>query len=789
MQDQPIDAKLINCLNVLIRLHQWDESLPRYVARLYSVPDEYEKALASLRKPLAGESPAGNPGKILTDDEWQKLYQRITNTPALNDKFAAPEDPFKGVSSAQLSQLAEIADLNTNPQTIFYSRNATFYQVWLTVRQKSELDVKTQIEDGLYKFYAFLDTNKDAANTLYKLACSDAWHSVLASLREQRDYVPDDRAEAKQVMKDWNQKLSPELRSILLKPTNLDRVPKKLVTLAWEHRDLFEKALKQIPADQRPDNKSELRQKVSNAAYVLLLKEAKEQLEAVEEDLKTLAVVALYCTRTRKFAKLDGLVYAWPNVAVIAMADYSNLKFVEKFFVEPIAPPTEEELEKKRARELYDLCKNDPSLIRFLRLQPHFSEIDDNQLRRYHPLEPVTGKDPTQPTSSDTTTATFSVDPNLPVPMTAVQSRVCELVIKSIPSATFDLQETQYEVSLRVSDQGFTSGRTTFSTRQVLDKMLHALGVTSEDSLHSELKNLFSGTNAEQVLVRAGARLFNSVIVNSGLEPAFVAAFEGDQPVRLLIIPAGDDRLHFLPWEWFPRPRPGYAALLLAEERFSLVRSKPLRSRASAEPLARPLGVLGLFPNTPVGSRDVSENSTQALSSFANEGVFIHILSGELADTIHLDEELSTFAPQIIHFEGYIDSSRGPSLWFSGPGSVVSVGTDQFGSSLRDAGVQLLVIARNEGKVVYENPVASVGRQLVRSAVPAVLAPIRAVDEVTASALIAEFYRAFFAGHTLERALYIARRKIAAKGGDWTSFALFADPWALDFFQPLPTAA
>jgi hypothetical protein len=74
-------------------------------------------------------------------------------------------------------------------------------------------------------------------------------------------------------------------------------------------------------------------------------------------------------------------------------------------------------------------------------------------------------------------------------------------------------------------------------------------------------------------------------------------------------------------------------------------------------------------------------------------------------------------------------------------------------------------------------------------AVPTVLAPIRAIDEVTATAFTTEFYTALLAGNTLEQALFIARQKVAARGGDWTPFALFSDPWVLDDFKPLPPAS
>ena len=86
---------------------------------------------------------------------------------------------------------------------------------------------------------------------------------------------------------------------------------------------------------------------------------------------------------------------------------------------------------------------------------------------------------------------------------------------------------------------------------------------------------------------------------------------------------------------------------------------------------------------------------------------------------------------------------------------------------------------------MYENLGARTAIQLVKQGVPAVIAPMRAIDDASATTFTTEFYRAFLQGNTLESALHIARRKLASKGGDWSVFALFANPAYLDHFQLL----
>jgi CHAT domain-containing protein len=110
---------------------------------------------------------------------------------------------------------------------------------------------------------------------------------------------------------------------------------------------------------------------------------------------------------------------------------------------------------------------------------------------------------------------------------------------------------------------------------------------------------------------------------------------------------------------------------------------------------------------------------------------------------------------------------------------------DEFGQLLKDDGVELLVIGRNSMAQIFENIGGRAAFQLIKQGVPAVIAPMRAIDDASATTFTTEFYRAFLQGNTLESALHIARRKLAAKGGDWSVFALFANPAYLDHFQLL----
>ncbi len=778
------EKQLIEWLNTLIVMAQWDEHVPLYFARLFAEPASYRAALQRICT-----KDATSPGDSLTKEEWERLFRVTTSAESLRKLFADDNDPFKGASESEISLLADVSDLTSDPQTMFYSQNGTFHLVLSAVRQRPELDTVELITDGLNKFFTLMDTNEDVAESLYHLSCSNDWYPVLASLYDGRDYTANESETAKQALHDWNGKLNTELRSILLKPTRLYRVSKKLIKLAWEKRELFVEALISIPADKRLTG-AELRQQISNVAYTLFVRDAKDELEKIEDDLQLLAVVARHYIGVRKFAKLDGLVYAWPRIASLAMANYANLEYVEDFFVEKKPLPTSEELEARDAKELYELCSNNGAIIRFLRLRPYFKEIDEDELRRYRPLAPVTISDqPQQPTPQ----IVSPVDVNVATPsVVSVDTpvRVCEVSIKALESSDHDPVEADVEYGITLTHSGIVaSDQAKFSIRKLLDLILSMLGVTSEESLQSSMKGLFSGTNAELVLARAGTPLFNTILPGTLLKDHFLKALKGDGPVRIVVRTAVKE-LQYLPWEWLPRP--GYTDLLLSNNRFSLIRSPDVIPDFSPSPMVFPLRILGLSPNTPVGMRDISESSRQALQDLSMAGAEYKALVRDEATIIRVEDEVKNALPQILHFEGYVNVVN-DSLWLIFSSSLSSltesVHLTRFGSLLSKHRVQLLVAGRNDSSRILGNTAVLAAYQLAKDAVPAVLAPIRAVDDVTATSLTTEFYRALLSGNNVEQALYIARRKIASRGGDWTAFALFAQPSFLDVFQPLPPTA
>jgi hypothetical protein len=116
------------------------------------------------------------------------------------------------------------------------------------------------------------------------------------------------------------------------------------------------------------------------------------------------------------------------------------------------------------------------------------------------------------------------------------------------------------------------------------------------------------------------------------------------------------------------------------------------------------------------------------------------------------------------------------------------VGVQEFATMLGDSDVELLVVGRNGVSRIYENACATATFSIAEKGL-SVLAPMRAIDDTSATTFTTEFYRAFSQGNKIESALHLARRNLASKGGDWTAFALFTDPDRLQYLELLPTTA
>jgi hypothetical protein len=790
----PIDPKLtIEWLNRLVMMAQWPGKLPFHVVRLIGAPEQYEKFLLQAKTGTTDHTDATDPTADLKTAR-EKLLEAVAKWPSLKELFASDPHPFAGAPVEHLQLLAEVSDITTDPQRMVYSRNGTFVAIVEALQKSQDFEPEALVVDWLNKFFELLETEASIAEMLYNLAGESYWLIVLASLRDGRDYTGDEEPIVAQTLRDWQAKLTADFRALLFKPEHLSRAPAKLIQMAWNNQHLFAEARNSIPPDKRDQNPLEERKQVVNESLRLFKEKATGAYLEIEGDLIVLATVARHYINVRKFAKLDGFVYTWPDIARLAMSNYPALEYVEDLLVNRKPRPADTDLDTREARDLYELCARNDRLIRFLRLRPRFAEIDDDELRRYRPLAPVVITEASVQAAArgasgaaDFPAAPAPEAPPAPAPAKPVENSYIEIVPDYGPDST---QQT-YALSFSGVDYNYSGYKFGVPFVKVVEQVRAGVGgIASDNELQSVLRDLFASsmTQAEARLTRAGNVLLQQIFFPN-MRSHYGSLLADNRPLRV-VVESSEKEAHYLPWEWLPGFSP--SQLFLSTPEHSLVRhlTPPRDSPKEEMPpsFVTPLKLMSIVPPAPVGQRFTSDNTIRALQS---------VVSGEPVDYLSLIrseatpskivEELRSFQPKLVHFEGFLNTSTTDpeyiEFYFGQNNPVVSI--NAFAQDLKQNGVQLLVIGRNSMAQIYENLGAKAAFQLIKQGVPAVIAPMRAIDDALATTFTTEFYRAFLQGNTLESALHIARRKLAAKGGDWSVFALFANPAHLDHFQLL----
>jgi len=328
------------------------------------------------------------------------------------------------------------------------------------------------------------------------------------------------------------------------------------------------------------------------------------------------------------------------------------------------------------------------------------------------------------------------------------------------------------------------------SIRALLRKILATLGVPSEESLQPFLKDYSARSTPLEPLLALSGNAFRTDFLDP-IREQYEAMFQNEQPLRLFTI-FSEPELQYLPWEWLPRP--GTNDILISNPKYSLVRCPSVNIEPAIQPFKRPLGLMSLLPDAPRLVRLNIESTKKALEVLASsESVDYHALVQREATVQNFQSRLEIDRPSVVHFEGHVQFSVEKKPWdetfrvFLTPGDQETddegISIHEFSRILTTFGVQLLVVGQNGSEKVWGNPGPVMGELLLKAGVPAVLVPVRAVDDSTATSFITEFYRAFLRGNSLEDALYTARYMVESKGGDWTAFALFAHPSFLEMPQ------
>jgi hypothetical protein len=808
--DQPTSVEpkqTIEWLNKLIMLAQWNRKLPFHTVRLLNDPPDYQAFLTRVRASATDKTQ-------LTDSSTEttpvavarrKLLEAVAAVPALRELFGSHQDPFKDAPPDHLELLAEVSDVTAESQKMVYSRNGTLEAVIAGMRTGGVLDPNQLIVDALNKFLTLLETEPAAANEkstaelLYDLAMSPNWYIVMASLRASRDYTGDEEASVVDALTLWREKVAKQtLQQLLLNPSHLSRAPKKLIRLAWEHRELFAEARARIPENAREKNPDDERKQVANSAFLLFEEKFKSQVDEIRSDLNVLATVASHFVNVRKFAKFDGFVYTWPEIARLGRANYAALKYVEELLLNRMPRPADADLDAHDARELYSLIDRDDRLKRFMRIRPHFREISENELMQYRPLAPVvvTTSRPGPPTAVPESVNFVaqqplpSPAPPAPVPQAPSPTKTVQvqtLNLKQRLDAPLSEQGLMYDLNFSMLGKTVT-GPVKFHVDKLLQRILAAMGVSSDSGLQEVLKELFTSdpSFAEERIRRGSIGLATNVLPLS-IDP--LSEVLATPPSLRLVVNSPDLEIHYLPWEWWPN---SLSTLLLSSSDQSVVRGFESPTQDLPALMFAPLRLMSIIPNAPEGRRFTSDLTLKALEEVGTTipNVLYRPVVLDAATSENLQRHLEDFRPHIVHFEGYLEvggvvrlgvANEVLRILMSGP-YTDALPIDGLGEMLRSYGVRLLVIGRNDVSRINANTCANVAFELANQGL-SVIAPIRAIDDASPTTFTTEFYRAFLAGNKLESALHIARRNLASKGGDWTVFALFTDPERLQYLE------
>jgi hypothetical protein len=873
--EKPVDNKPL--FHKLVRLHRWDEqrreTLAAEKAAPAPTPPDALRAVESLAADRAGfarfmceaerllgspgeDKPAGakEPGGEGAEEkgaapeppaELKRLCALLEGSPRLREIFAG-EPPFSSADPRAVETLARFADVTPDGQSMLNTQDAVFMGV-LEAVQGPALAYASPMPGDEISWAAALLFAEHLGKTLAVQAADEAaaerlaaltpehWHVVLSSLEDSRDYTDGPRSEAGKLLGELRQQTPQELQAGFGRPPRISQIEPRLFRLVWEKRRELGKML--LPRDAPLGT--------AQAAYFrpagieardLLINEVEGCAEPVRDFSAALRLrfeLARHLVGVRKDAKVETLIYKWPQAARLALANRSSIINVESYLLRQNvteAPPgaTEEE------RELYKLTQEDELFARLLRTRPYFSEIALFQYLSASPLPPVTRPAPTPaappappapPTgSATTTTQTTTPDdeprrqppthrrprgamPDSPAPTQTPTDEYDTYVFNVEPVGPADASDPNvWEWHAAIYHDGGIIGppasvkidliklrREVF--KSVLGEFESAPGDLAEPADPQPLlSRMFSRTDREYLfkVVQAGKTLFKSFFRTFADVLRSTRHASGlNANVRMAV--ACDPELTPLPWEWLALP--GGDANFVLSERHSLVRFLPSPVHGGETPpepefaqrLTPPLRVLIVMPSYERSMQEETESRATLLDEeLKQRGVMTRRLSGELITLESVRRAINDFIPHVLHFEGRIDVVSTPMGLHPYLSLTEPLTLAQLKVELRLAGLQLLVLRNSSSFIYTAAAVHGLLEGLVGEVIPAALAPVRAMDEGPGFEFVRSFYRALCDGRRLEEAVARARMELLSKGGDWSAYALFAHLPTLQASRLLP---
>jgi CHAT domain len=825
------------------------DAFARAMLKLEARLTKQEERAAVPQQPPAAETPAAPDSSSAPADfehhaEWERLWSLLEASASLRELFVSA--PLLSEADPRaVETLAQFADFTPDGQFMLNTQDAIFMGVLDAVMERDQTDAGRLSAQEMSKAAANLfaehfgkalavqKAGEGLAARLAVLSATPHWQAVLASLEEGRDYTDGAQSEAGKALQELQPQATPELRAGFSTPPRLSQMQPALFALAWEKRNRLGEALDLVPAGSlgaaqglslRPAGakarellswwRGEARRVEDLESALRYSDRARARrlnavwVEDLEFALRLRVEMAHQLIQARKDAKVETLIYKWPEAARLALANPSSILNVESYQLlkKTVAPPPPHSFTTEEELKLYKLCDGetrDEQFVRLLDTQPYFSKI---RLFHYLSAAPLP---PPSPTASTTPTAARQTTE--PTPRQTEPPKESDAAPPPAQSGdgydTFIFSIDHHgglgeQVQLRVTKFTLTpDGKAllqyelekpvTLSPPALYRELIEtAVGTFGENSDPQPLlSRMFSRTDREYLfrVEQAGKTLYNRFFAGLG-EKGVPGEFSRDRGVRVMI--ACDPELSTLPWEWLTFP--GEKENFVLSDRHSLVRLSPPALPAGEPPkepefaqrLTPPLRVLIAMPSYEATTRDeVEKRATLLEAELAQRGVMTRRLSGDGVTPDSFRDAVNEFLPHVLHYEGgyFLPDFSQPSS-APQPGLVLSIGESlglttlklaTLKKELKAAGLQLMVLQNSPFVPQGVDAMMSLVEGLVGEAVPAALAPVRMIGDAPGLEFVRAFYRALMDGQKLEAAVARARLELLSKGGDWSAYALF----------------
>ena len=484
------------------------------------------------------------------------------------------------------------------------------------------------------------------------------------------------------------------------------------------------------------------------------LQEARKASALIDTPVKVRLELAHEIVHRRKFAKIQVLELAWPEVysRVCASGGHQRLKTMEQSVLQP-------DLDL-RLPSFWQELRASENLESFLRIPPYFAEI----------YAPELTKD-LQETQPIVTSGAKPEGMEIP----AEFERLDYTTISLTASGAYHLDDPGFQevhMEMHRGEEEAREAKASLPYSLILEAASR-LSLASARPLSRDLAVASAGPDDLSTPAAIGRTLWEHLFERSKLAGPVSAELKQDLPLRLVVECTGDTGL--IPWECLSVAGP--RVLDARSRRFSLVRKSGTEQSAVRviRGELRILVVHAVPDEVPLPSADQEIDVLERTFSSATASGAAKVEILRMATVERLQQRLRTFRPHIFHFIGHgvVNQDGGNLVLVGDDGHPQFLAAPDVGVMLQDEHILLAVLnACDAGSGGGTGE--SVAAVLSEIGLPAAIAPTRLIRDDAALWFSRAFYSALIDGLSVEGALSESRKALSLQGWDWSAYALYA---------------